>query len=307
MFLIISNQIIKMFLLMMVGYICFRTKLVDHQGNKTLSDLLLMVINPFLIINAFQLEYSPDLMRGVLFAFLLGILSHGIGIAVGRVLISRENNPDYNIERFSCIYSNCGFMGIPLISSILGSEGVLYITAYLVAFNLLCWTQGLILMTGNTSWKQIKKGLTSPVMFGIAIGLVLFITQIKLPPVLADTVSYLSALNTPIGMLIAGISLGETSLAGALKNRRLYLVTAVKLLLVPLIMLAICFFLPLSGSVQMTILIATACPAATTCTMFALRFDKNYKYASELFAFSTLVSMITIPSIVFLSEHLLTL
>lgn len=305
MFLIIANQIIKMFLIMVVGYVCFRTGQIDHQGNKTLSNLLLMVINPFLIINAFQLEYSSHLMKGFLLSFLLAFLTHVVGILIARILLPEKSSRDACIEQFSCIYSNCGFMGIPLISSILGSEGVLYITAYMVAFNLLCWTQGLILMTGNTSRKQLVKGLTSPVMFGIVIGLVLFVTQIRLPIVLGDTIEYLAAMNTPVGMLIAGISLAETSLSKALKNPRLYLVTAIRLLLIPLLMLVIFRFLPVDSNVLLTILVASACPAATTCTMFALRFDKNYKYASELFAFSTVVSMLTIPLIVFLAEKVL--
>lgn len=304
MFLIISNQIVKMFLIMILGYICYRVKLIDHQGNKALSNLLLIVINPFLIINAFQIEYNTALMHGFLLSFLLAMLTHLVGIVIARIFIPEKSSRDYNIERFSCIYSNCGFMGIPLISSILGSEGVLYITAYMVAFNFLCWTQGLVLMTGNTSWKQIKKGLTSPVMFGILLGLILFAAQIKLPSVLSDTIEYISAMNTPIGMLVAGISLAETNLWEALKNKRLYLVTAIKLLLIPLIM-ALCFsFLPWNKNVLCTILVAAACPAATTGTIFALRYDANYKYASEIFAFSTLVSLITIPMMVSLAERL---
>ena len=305
MFLIIANQIIKMFLIMVVGFICFRTGQIDHRGNKTLSNLLLMVINPFLIINAFQLEYSAHLMQGFLLSFLLAFLTHVAGITIARILLPEKSSRDFCIERFSCIYSNCGFMGIPLISSILGSEGVLYITAYMVAFNLLCWTQGLILMTGNTSRKQLIKGLTSPVMFGIVIGLVLFIARIRLPGVLSDSIEYLAAMNTPVGMLIAGISLAETSLGKALKNPRLYLVTAIRLLIIPVLMLVIFHFLPVNSSVLLTVLIAAACPAATTGTMFALRFDKNYKYASEIFAFSTVASMLTIPVIVFLAEKLI--
>ncbi|MDD3795803.1 MAG: AEC family transporter [Lachnospiraceae bacterium] len=303
MFLVILSQVFKMFLLMMIGYLCFRTKLVDHQGNKTLSNLLLMVINPFLIVNAFQMDYTPSLMKGFLYSFLLAMLTHAIGILICQLMIKKTGNPDYNIERFSGLYSNCGFMGIPLISCIMGNEGVLYITAYMVAFNLLVWTHGLLLMTGETTLAQLKKGLTSPVMFGILIGLFLFVTQIQLPGILSDTIHYISALNTPIGMMIAGISLAETDLGLALKNKRLYLTTAIKLLLIPAVMLLILTLLPVSSGVRYATLIAAACPAATTCTMFALRYDGNYRYASEIFAFSTLLSMLTIPALIYAAEH----
>ena len=305
MFFIISNQIIKMCLLMIVGFLCFRVGIVDHKGNKTLSNLLLLVINPVLIINSFQMEYSHHLLKGFLFACLLAALTHVVGILVTTLLIPRKEDRDYQVERFSSIYSNCGFMGIPLVSSILGSEGVLYLTAYIVVFNVFCWTHGLMVMTGNMSFRQLKKGLSSPVIFGSVIGLVLFCAQIKLPSVLGDTVEYLADLNTPKAMLIAGISLAETSLGKALKNVRLYLVTAMKLLVIPLIMLLIFSLLPIDSNVLVTILVAAACPVATTGTMFALRFDKNYQYASEIFAFSTVASLVTIPFLVLLSEYLL--
>ena len=305
MFVIISNQILKMFLLMMVGYISYRTKLIDTQGNKALSNLLLIIINPCVIISSFQIEYTDALLHGLLFSFLLALLTHIVGIVVSHFLFPSKNNPDYNVEQFSCIYSNCGFMGIPLINGILGSEGVLYVTAYVVTFNVLCWTQGLVLMTGNTSWKQIKKGLTSPVMFGILLGLVLFLARIRIPSVLLDTIDYVAAMNTPVGMMVAGIALAETNLWEAVKNKRIYLITAVKLLVIPAIMTVILAFLPLSSTVLCTMLVAAACPTATTCTIFALRYDANYKYASEIFAISTLISLITIPVIVSLAEPLL--
>ena len=119
---------------------------------------------------------------------------------------------------------------------------------------------------------------------------------------LLDTIDYVAAMNTPVGMMVAGIALAETDLWQALKNRRTYLVTAVKLLVIPAVMIAILAFLPINHTVLYTILVASACPAATTGTIFALRYNANYKYASEIFAFSTLASLITIPVIVSLAE-----
>ena len=304
MFLIISNQIIKMCLLLIAGFICFKTGIVDHRGNKTLSNLLLLVINPIMIINSFQIEYSPHLLQGFLFACLLAILTHAAGIAVTTVLIPKKEDRDYQIERFSSMYSNCGFMGIPLVSSILGSEGVLYLTAYIVVSMSLLdpWPHGYDRKHVLTA---AEKGLSSPVIFGSAIGLILFAFSLSCPLSWGDTLTYLADLNTPVAMLIAGISLAETSLGKALKNPRLYLVTGIKLLVIPLIMLVIFSFLPINDSVLFTILIAAACPVATTGTMFSLRFDKNFRYASEIFAFTTVASLATIPLLVFLAEHFL--
>ncbi|MDO4323728.1 MAG: AEC family transporter [Lachnospiraceae bacterium] len=305
MFLIIVNQILKMLLLMLVGYLCYKLKLIDQQGNQSLANLLLMVVNPVLAVMALQTDYNPHLVSGLLTAYLLAVISHFIAIVISTVLVKATGNPDYSIERFSCVYSNCGFMGIPLVQSILGSEGVLYITAYMTVFNILSWTHGVALMTGKASLKDLKKGLFSPMIFASILGLVLFFTRIRFPLVIADTLNYISGLNTPLAMMIAGVSVAQTDILKILQNKKIYFLAFVKLLLVPTAALCILTVLPVNSTVACTILIASACPSAATCTMFALRFQRNHRYASEIYALTTVCSLATIPLFVYAAERLL--
>ncbi len=305
MFSIIITQIIKMLLLLLVGYACCRFRLIDQNGNKSMANLLLMVVNPILAITALQADYDPRLVKGLLTSFALALAAHLIGIALSTVLIRKTGNADYSIERFSAMYSNCGFMGIPLVQSILGSEGVLYLTAYITVFNLLSWTHGMILMTGNTSWKDLKKGLLSPMILASMIGLILFFTRIRFPALIGDTLDYIAGMNTPLAMIIAGVSVAQTNLPAIFRNKKLYLVSFLKLLLMPALVLAALLALRSDSVPACAILIAAACPAATTCTAFALRFQKNYRYASEIYAFTTLSSLATIPLFVYAAERLL--
>lgn len=305
MFSIIITQIIKMLLLLLVGYACCRFRLIDQNGNKSMANLLLMVVNPILAITALQADYDPRLVKGLLTSFALALAAHLIGIALSTVLIRKTGNADYSIERFSAMYSNCGFMGIPLVQSILGSEGVLYLTAYITVFNLLSWTHGMILMTGNTSWKDLKKGLLSPMILASMLGLILFFTRIRFPALIGDTLDYIAGMNTPLAMIIAGVSVAQTNLPAMLRNKKLYLVSFLKLLLMPALVLAALLALRSDSVPACAILIAAACPAATTCTAFALRFQKNYRYASEIYAFTTLSSLATIPLFVYAAERLL--
>ncbi len=305
MFEIIITQILKMLLLMLIGCLCYRLKLVDQAGNKTLANLLLLVVNPLVAIMALQADYSPHLVKGLLLTFLLAFATHLGAAILSTILIRRTGNEEYSIERFASMYSNCGFIGIPLVQSILGNEGVLYLTAYMTVFNIFSWTHGISLMTGKTSLKDLKKGLLSPMIIACTIGLVLFFLQIRLPEILSDTLSYVSSMNTPLAMMIAGISVAQTDLTAMLKNKKLYLVSAFKLLLMPAIVLAVLSVLRVDSTVACTVLVASACPAAATGTAFALRFQKNYKYSSELYAFTTLCSLITIPLFVFAAEKLL--
>ena len=330
MFLIISRQIIKMFLLMMVAFITFRAKVIDHEGSRTISNLVLMVVTPMLILKAFLQEATPQLVRGLGLALLLAFLTHFGAILISRIFFPAGKSPNYTIEQFSVVYSNCGFIGIPLISGVFGDEGIFYITAYVAVFSILIWTHGLLLMntpgtaeTNNTknpddpaakkaleqrrreNLRQIRKGLTSPVMFSIVIGIIIFLSGIRLPDVVTDTVSYIGDMNTPLGMFVAGATLAEADLLKTLKNRQLYKTAAVKLFVIPLAVLAVFAFLPLNKTVLYAILIANACPTGSTGIMFALRYDKNYKYASEIFTFSTLVSMVTIPLVILLAERVI--
>lgn len=305
MFSIIVSQIIKMLLLLCVGILCYHLRLIDQTGSKAMTNLLLMVVNPAVALMSLQSEYRPEVMSGLLLSYALAIVTHLIMILVSNLLIRKDGNTDFAVERFSAMYSNCGFIGIPLVQSVLGNEAVLYLTAYVTAFNIFSWTHGVWLMTGSTSVKNIRKGLASPMIIASLIGLVLFFFQIMFPPVVADTLNYIAGINTPLAMIIAGVSVAQTSISSILKNPRIYLNAAIKLLLMPAIVFAILLPLQASSIVACTILLAAACPTAATCTVFTLRYHKNSKYAAELYTFSTLCSLITIPMFVYAAERFL--
>ena len=305
MFVIIVNQILKMLLLLLLGCLCFRMKLIDETGSKVLANLLLMVVNPMLAIVSLQTEYSAHLAQGLLVAYLLAFLTHLVASILSTILIRTTGNPDCGIDRFASMYSNCGFIGIPLVQSILGNEGVLYLTAYMTIFNFFSWTHGIIIMTGTFSWKELKKGLLSPMIFASVLGVVFFFGRIHIPDLLLDSMNYVAGMNTPLAMLIAGISVAQTSLLSMLRNRKLYLISASKLLIMPALLLIVLALIPVDPMVGCTMLVAAACPVAATGTAFALRFHKNALYASELYAFTTIASLVTIPLFVFMAERLI--
>ncbi|MCD7818048.1 MAG: AEC family transporter [Lachnospiraceae bacterium] len=315
MFSIIIIQIVKMLLLLFTGVLCFRLKLIDEHTNKGLANLLMMVVNPIVAITALQTDYRSDLITRLLLSYLLAVITHLFMIPVSGFFIRDKENKNCAIERFSAMYSNCGFIGIPLVQSILGNEGVLYLTAYMTVFNLFSWTHGISLMKDKgsvqhnhnltESAKALLKNLMTPMIVASLIGLVLFALQIRFPSVLADTLDYIGNMNTPLAMIVAGVSVAQTSLPAMIRNKRIYLVSFVKLIIMPSILFVILLFLQINSTVACTILVAAACPCAASGTTFALRFRKNYSYASELYAFTTICSLITVPAFVYAAERLL--
>jgi len=306
MFILIFEQLVKMFFIMLLAFICYKIKLVDQNGNRSLSNLLLMVVNPLLIITVYQgTEYDPDMVRGLLLAFVAAFLTHILGIVVSTALIRPSSGTDYSIERFNSMYSNCGFIGIPLINSVFGGNGVFYITAYMVAFNLFSWTHGVILMEKKCSLKNMKEGVLSPMFLSTIAAVVLFFLGIRIPSVVLDSMNYVADMNTPLAMMVAGFSVAQADLGKMLRNTRIYFVSFIKLILIPLLVIGVLKLMALPDAVAVTVLIGAACPAATTGTMMAIRYRQNYTYSSELFAMTTVLSVVTIPAVIFLSEIIL--
>ncbi len=306
MFILIFEQLLKMFFIMLLAFICYKIKLVDQNGNRSISNLLLMVVNPLLIITVYQdTKYNPDMVRGLLLAFAAALAAHILGILISTFLIRPSPGPDCSIERFNSMYSNCGFIGIPLVNSVLGSSGVFFITAYMVVFNLFTWTHGIILMEKKCSLKNMKEGILSPMFLSTAAAVALFFLRVRIPSVVLDSMNYVADMNTPLAMMVAGFSVAQSDLGKMLRNLRIYFISFIKLILIPVLMIAVLKLMSLPSEVATTILIGAACPAATTGTMMAIRYKQNYTYSSELFAMTTVLSVITIPAVVLFAETIL--
>ena len=305
MFLLIVSQLFKMLVILLVGIFCCRIGLVNPEGSRCISNLLLNIVNPCLIITVYQTDYDEALVAGLLVSFAAAVASHIIAILISTLLIRRNSSSDFPLERYAAVYSNCGFIGIPLIGSVLGNEGVFYLTAYMTVFNLLTWTHGLSLMKGNFRLRNLRDGILSPMVLSTVLAMLLFFVQFKIPGSLLDSMNYIADMNTPLAMMIAGFSVAHSNLKKICTDLRIYRVAVLKLLVIPLAVLVFLSLLPLDSTVAYTTLIASACPTATTITMMSILYNKNHTYASELFSFTTVLSILTIPVIMFAASFLL--
>lgn len=303
--LLIARQIVVMFIILGIGAACYMAGIITKEGNKQISKLTLTVVNPVLIFMSYQTsEYNSELLNGLLWSFLLSAISFAVTILLAQFVIKKDT-PDKAIERFSIIYSNCGFMGIPLINGIFGNEGVLYLTAYVTLFNLLAWTHGLMMMKGEKDFSSLVKALRSPAIISLFLGLVFYLAKLHIPDLLFKSFDYIGNMNTPLAMFCAGATVAQTNILKALKKPRTYLVTFYKLILVPVVTFAVLWFIPAPEIVKMVVTIAAGCSAATMCTMFAIQLDKNALRSSEIFAVSTLICAVTLPLVTLAGSVLL--
>ena len=299
---ILTNQVAIMLLLILAGMLCYKLHLFTDRGVKELSGIVLQVVNPIVILLAYHRELELRLVQNLGWTFLLSAVAMGAGIGLATLLIRNKPGRETAVERLSAVYSNCGFMGIPLVKALLGYEGVFYLTAFLTVFNLLIWTHGIMSVTGSRDPRSLLHVLRSPAILAIPLGMILFFGRITLPSFLAETLEQIAGMNTPLAMLVAGATIAQGSLKQALLQRRVYLIAGYKLLLMPLLTIGMFFALPLDPAVFTTVVLSMAAPTAITCTLFAVQNDKNAEYASQIFAISTVFSLLTLPVVGVLLE-----
>lgn len=301
------KKITEMFLVMMIGVAAFRCEIVDGAANKRMSGLTLNVIAPVTMFLSYQIEFQPERLRGLAVTLMLSLLSYLWTILlVNRLIPMKRGREDaVAIERIAAIYSNSGFIGIPLIGGIFGEEGVFYLTAYITALNLMIWSHGLSLMCGTVQPRAVLRNFIQPATIAIGLGILFFLLRIRVPEVAYNTLNMIAGMNTPMAMLVAGCNLAESNLREALKKQRVYRVVFLKLLLVPVVSAVLLSLIPVERIYRMTILAAIACPSGAMGTMFALQYNKDSNYASELFVISTLFSLVSIPAVVFVAGWLI--
>jgi len=302
----VFNQIMIMFILIIIGATCYKLNLIDKESNKKLADLVLLLVNPLLIFVSYQREFEANLLKGLLISLLLALVTHIFAIFMAAILLRKKKNPQKVVlERFAAVYSNCGFIGIPLVNGVFGSEGVFYLTAYITIFNLIAWTHGVIMISGKSDRKSVVKALLSPCVIATALGFILFIFRILLPEPIYEAINYIAGMNTPMAMMVAGATIAQTDIKKILTKWRIYYTAFFKLLLMPLSVLLIFGFFDIPRIVLLTTVLVAACPTAATINLFALKYDKDYKYASELFTMTTLLCAITLPLIMVIANYII--
>lgn len=302
--LVIGKQILIMFIILALGVVCNLKGVITKDGTKSLSVVELNIVNPVLIFMSYQTDYEPALLKGLMWAFALSAISFAAAIPLATVMVPKKSRYSV-IQRFSIIYSNCGFMGIPLIMNIYGKSGVLYLTAYITLFNLLVWTHGYIMMKGQRDFSTLVKALLSPSVIATVLGFVFYITNIRLPQIPYKAMDYISSMNTPLAMLIAGATVAQTNILKAFKGIEIYRVCVGKLIIVPAVTFALVWLTPTPDVVKMVVTIAAGCPVATTGTMFAITMDRHPQKCSEFFAVTTVLSGLTLPLVTMVCDKLL--
>lgn len=292
---LVFTKIVQLFGIVVLGVIAGKTKLLTGKSAQSLSKVLLYIVTPCVIINSYNRPFDAALFQELLQALFLSVFLLVILIFVARFLFKGETT-EARVERLSAVYSNCGFMGLPLAYAVLGAKGVFITTAFIAVFNIFVWTHGVtVFRDSKLSLAGLKKILVTPAILGSVFGILIFALGWELPDMLAIPVRMVGDMNTPLAMIVAGINIAEADVLKTLRNRRIYKVLAAKLLVFPLLSALILAVFPWHFDVRFTIFLAMASPTATVITLLANNFGEDPRYAAEIFTVSTLLALVTIP------------
>ena len=276
--LLLMQQIAVLFLIMGLGFLIVKLGIVETEDSRVLSMVTIYLVLPCVTIHAFQIEYSTKIRNGFLLAVVAAILIHVILFIVCGILRKLLNMDE--VETASLIYSNAGNLILPLVTSILGEEWVIYASGFLCVQTIIVWTHGQSLMQGQrqVNWKKIVQNIN---LIAILVGLVFFLCNIHLPKILDSMTSSLAGMIGPISMVMIGIVVPG-------------IITLCLKLAAPLI--------PMENAktILLISLLAVIAPTAVTITQMAQLYKRDAAYASSINVFTTLVCIVTMPLMVML-------
>ena len=301
---LVSKQVGVLFALMVVGFLCNRRKLLNAVAIKGVTELLVLIVTPCVIVHSFiQQKFAVSLLGDLGWALAVSVFAHVVGAAIAFLCLHDRNPNRGGVLRFAAIFSNAGFMGIPLEYALLGADGVFFGAMYVVVFNLVCWSLGVAVMCRGMKNVGLRALFVNAGTVGVALGLPFFLFSLKLPEVLGQPVEMLADLNTPLAMIMVGWYLAETDFRPVLRCGAAYGVAALRLVAVPLVVIAALVGVracvpTLNPVMAVAISTAAAAPTAALTTVIAARYDKDVSTATSLVSGTTLLSILTMPPIV---------
>ena len=292
----------SIFLLIALGFFLRKIGIVDEDFSKKLSTLVAKAGMPCLMVYSItSLEFSSEKLMGGIWILIFGSIAHFLMAVFAKLIFLRTKDTDEKkVYEFGCIFSNCAFIGYPILGALFGEIGLFYGAFYVVTYNLGCWSYGVMLMAkGKTGYKVTLKSMFLNVgMISCILGFLLYALQIPIPSFLRTTAMYVGNLCTPLSLIVTGSLLATIPLVKMFSNHKLYLFCAVKLIALPLLFalaIHLCGADILIGEISLTVFLAVmvSLPPAALTSLFANMYDVKPPFAAQLVSLGTLLSPFT--------------
>ncbi|MTI46850.1 AEC family transporter [Sporosalibacterium faouarense] len=305
-FTVVLQQVTVLFILIVIGFALKKFKIITDELGKGLTGLIIYVTLPALLITAMNYEFSKEILDNSLKILLYGSFMYIFMILVSVIFMKlfHAENPQKGVYQFLVIFPNVGFMGYPILLSVFGEIAVFYGAISNLLFNILLWTLGIIFISQEKDKKINFKMLINPGIISVLIGFSLFIFSIELPYVIYRPLELIGDTTTPLAMMLVGSLLGDAKFKEMLGNARLFIISIIRLILIPLSLIFIFKFMNIPEMISSILIILSSMPAAANAAIFARKYDSDYRLASQGIFLTTLLSIGTIPLIIYAITNL---
>lgn len=304
MFINVLVQVIILFILILIGFTLAKTKILNDEAVKGMTDFVLILVTPCVIIKSFFREFTKSDLKDLLISFLLGVILHTAFILLSVLFLKDKDQNRQTVLRYAAVFSNCGFMAIPLQQALLGNNGVFLGSSFVAIFNAFVWSWGLGIMSGDKKSLRPLKIITRPAILALLIGFIVFILSIPIPKIISEPVSMLAALNTPLPMVIIGFHLASSNVLKGITDIKCILTIMLRLIIYPAAAITVMWLCGIGGDMLISQAICASAPVAAVTTMFSAKYKRDTELSVNLVSLSTLFSLITMPVMITFAEKL---
>ncbi len=296
----VIGEMFSLFIILAIGYLANKKGLLTKEGNRVLSKLIVNVTLPALILGSVMGIEEKMTGSDLLLLLVVSFASYGILFLVAYITpkLIRAPKETAGVYGFMSIFGNVGFIGFPIIAAVYGNDAIFYASLFNIPFNILIFSLGVMMLSPRKDLKLGFSFLLNPALLSAVLALVLYILPLDFPEFVVETASLLGDITVPGAMLVVGASLGSIPLGEVFRDFRVYIVSFVKLLCCPLLIL--CCFSPFVDNPMIlgAAVITTAMPVATNTAMLSMEYGGDEALASKGIFISTLLSIVTIPLII---------
>jgi predicted permease len=298
----IAESVFSLFIIILVGVYGSKKNIITPQINKGLTDILIKIALPFMIVSSFIFTYDDTIKTNVLKTFYLSLAAYAIMASISWLALLPVKNDKKTILHFANVFVNTGYVGFPVLYSIYGAEGVIYGSIFNMFFVVFLWTYGLALFKGSLNKQEIKKEILSvmlnPSILAVIIGIFIMISGIKLPASIFSSIKSIGNITGPLSMFIIGNILSNVKIKNHFRDWTIYYGIALKLVAIPLIIYMFSMLLNDHSKTINSVIVMTAMPASAMTSILAESFDKEKEFAAIIVSATTLLSLITVPALI---------
>lgn len=292
---IIVEQLLQMFIVVLFGFLLAKKEVLNETTQQEIARMLTKFVVPLTLVLAFQQPFDQKKLVGLAWAFIGALLIFFTRILWAHIGFRKAGK----IDRFATVFSNSVFVGIPIIFPILGYEGILYLSMYLIVSGTLQYTYGIWNLSEGEEKITLASAITNPGILGTATGFLLYVFQIQLPDIVFNGLDTIASLSSPLGIILLGGYLARSHFKEVFFTWRNYWVITQRLIITPIIGFIVLWLLPINDpAILLTLAIVNCTPTAVNTAVFSQIYGGDYEYGARIVILSSIFSMITMPLLI---------